>query len=55
MNYWMQIDEDNYTIMEREVEQLDQNLDWRPTRIASMALKMHVYGLRVYLVQFQIH
>jgi hypothetical protein len=26
MDYWVQIDEDNYTNMEGEVEQLEQNL-----------------------------
>jgi hypothetical protein len=42
MNYWVQIDEDNYTIMEGEVEWLEQNLGSKSTRIAIMTMKMHV-------------
>jgi hypothetical protein len=29
INYWVQIDEDNYTTMKGEVEWLEQNLGWR--------------------------
>jgi hypothetical protein len=43
MNYWVQIDEDNYIIMEEEIEWLEHNLDSRSTRIANMTIKMHVY------------
>jgi hypothetical protein len=42
MNYCVQIDKDNYTIMEGEVEWLEQNLGSRSTMIASMTTEMHV-------------
>jgi hypothetical protein len=37
--YWAQIDEDNYIIIEGEVELLEQKHD--STRITSMSMKMH--------------
>jgi hypothetical protein len=45
MKYWVQIDEDNYTILDGEVEWLEQNPSRRSTRITSMTIKMHVHGL----------
>jgi hypothetical protein len=42
MNYWVQIDEDNYTILDGQVEWLEQNPSGRSTRIASMTMKIHV-------------